>query len=486
MNTIRPSRLLIATALMWSFSAKAQDNFADVFKTINTDVKQNSKAYSNLKFASESIGHRLTGSANGEKAEAYAYNLLKSYGLQVRYQPFEVESWNRISVETKIGAENQLQVVNSVTLAQSPVKANVTAELVDMGNGTEVEYQANPEKVKGKIALVYLGILPGSPENTPRLHRSEKTALATRFGAVGIVIINGVKGDVLLTGTASVTGKLIPIPAVCIGLENGLRIMETLKSARQFANLNMTNFSGTIKARNVIATIKGTEFPNEKIVVGGHLDSWDLATGAIDNGIGSFAVLDMARTFKQLKLKTKRSVEFVMFMGEEQGLLGSEAYIEDAKEKKTLDQVKFMLNYDMTNDPKGFSTTRKEMETKFTAWGAEIAKLDTGFKNQFSAGAGLHSDHEPFMLQGIPTGGGAGGALPNNSGQFYHSNGDSFKLVDEQGLKNTVRYSAMLTYALANTPEIPVKVQTEEEIKAFLQANNLETPLRIAGDWRWQ
>jgi hypothetical protein len=486
MNTNRPSKLLIATALMWSFSARAQDKFADVFTKINTDVTQNSKAYPNLKFASESIGHRLTGSANGEKAEAYAYNLLKSYGLQVRYQPFEVESWNRISVETKIGAENQLQVVNSVTLAQSPVKANVTAELVDMGNGTEAEYKANPEKVKGKIALVYLGILPGSPENTPRLHRSEKTALATSFGAVGIVIINGVKGDVLLTGTASVTGKLIPIPAVCIGLENGLRIMETLKSTKQFANLNMTNFSGTIKARNVIATIKGTEFPNEKIVVGGHLDSWDLATGAIDNGIGSFAVLDMARTFKQLKLKTKRSVEFVMFMGEEQGLLGSEAYIEDAKKEKTLDQVKFMLNYDMTNDPKGFSTTRKEMETKFKAWGADISKIDTGFKNQFSAGAGLHSDHEPFMLQGIPTGGGAGGVLPNNSGQFYHSNGDSFKLVDEQGLKNTVRYSAMLTYALANTPEIPVKVQTEEEIKAFLQANNLETPLRIAGDWRWQ
>jgi hypothetical protein len=89
------------------------------------------------------------------------------------------------------------------------------------------------------------------------------------------------------------------------------------------------------------------------------------------------------------------------------------------------------------------------------------------------------------MLAGIPTGGGTGGKLPNNSGPYYHSNGDSFKLVDEQELKNTVRYSAMLTYALANTSEIPVKVQTEEEIKTFLQVNKLETPLRIAGDWRW-
>jgi len=470
---------------MWSFSASAQDQFNDVFSKINADVQQNSKAYPNLKSATETIGHRLTGSANGEKAEAYAYNLLKSYGYDVRYQPFEVESWNRISVETKIGGENNLSPINCVTLAHSPVKADVKGELVDMGNGTEADYLANPTKVKGKIALIFLGTLPGSAENTPRLHRSEKTALATKYGATGVVIINGVKGDVLLTGTASVTGKLIPIPAVCIGLENGMRIKETLKSEKQFASINMSNFSGMIKARNVIATIKGTDKPNEKIVVGGHLDSWDLATGAIDNGIGSFAILDMARTFKDLKLKTKRTVEFVMFMGEEEGLLGSKAYVKEAKKAKNISQVKFMLNYDMTNDPKGFSASRKEMEGLFKSWGADIAKLDTGFTNVFASGAGLHSDHQPFMLEGIPTGGGAGGKLPNNSGPFYHSNGDSFALVDEQGLKNTVRYGAMLTYALANTAEIPVKVQTDAEVKSFLQANNLETPLKIAGEWRW-
>ena len=110
-----------------------------------------------------------------------------------------------------------------------------------------------------------------------------------------------------LTGTASVTGKLITIPAVCIGLEDGMKIKTALQSAKQFASLEMTNFSGLIKARNVIATLKGNDLPAEKIVVGGHLDSWDLATGAIDNGIGSFAVMDMARTIKKLKLKTKRT-----------------------------------------------------------------------------------------------------------------------------------------------------------------------------------
>ncbi|MEE1947134.1 M20/M25/M40 family metallo-hydrolase [Pedobacter sp. KR3-3] len=469
-----------------SFTAGAQDHFGPVFKQINTEVQAHSNAYGNLKDASTTIGHRLTGSANGAKAEAYVYNLLKSYGCDVKYQPFEVESWDRKTLAVKIGDDaSHLADMKAVTLAHSPVSAQVTAELIDVGNGLEADYAGIADKVKGKIALIYLGVLPGSAKGTPSLHRSEKTAIATKYGAAGVIIINTVKNGVLLTGTASVTGKLIPIPAVCIGLENGMALKEKLKTTPQTASIAMTNFSGLIKARNVIATFKGTEFPKEKVVVGGHLDSWDLATGAIDNGIGSFAVVDMARTFKKLNLKTKRTIEFVLFMGEEQGLLGSKAYVEQAKKNGTLNQVSFMLNYDMTNDPKGFSTSRKEMETLFKGWGEEVVKIDTGFKNLFQAGAGLHSDHQPFMLEGIPTGGGAGGRLPNNSGPYYHSDGDLFKLVDEQGLKNTVRYSAMLTYALANTPKIPVGKMNDADLKAFLEKNNLKLPLQVAGEWRW-
>ncbi|MFP5080420.1 M28 family peptidase [Pedobacter sp. JCM 36344] len=480
-------KILFSTLIcLIGLDAIAQDDFNAVFSKINREVVTNSRAYSTLKDATTTIGHRLTGSVNGAKAETYAYDLLKSYGLDVKYQPFEVESWSRLTNETKIGnSGDQMAKYATVTLAHSPVKASVTAGLIDMGNGLETDYLKDGGKVKGKVALVYLGVLLGSPEGTTSLHRSEKTAIAIKYGAIGIIIINVVKGGVLLTGTASVTGKLIPIPAVCIGLEDGMAVKEILKAKKQFASLSMTNFSGMIKARNVIATIKGSSLPNEKIVVGGHLDSWDLATGAIDNGIGSFSILDMARTFKKLGLNTKRTVEFVMFMGEEQGLLGSKAYVDNAEESKSLEDVKFMLNYDMTNDPKGFSASRAEMKELFTAWGAQIVKLDTGFKNIFSAGAGLHSDHQPFMLQGIPTGSGAGGRLPNNSERFYHSDGDVFKLVDEEGMKNTVRYSVMLTYALANTPKLPVSKQTEEEIKVFLQSNKLEEPLRIAGEWRW-
>lgn len=482
----------IVTVLLVAHTVGAQKyskpEWYEAFASINAEVQQNSKAYATLKYATETIGHRLTGSDNGNKAETYAYNLLKSYGFKnLKYQPFEVESWSRGSLTVKMGnSVTNLQAVKSVSLAHSPVAADVTLEVVDMGNGLEEDYAIDPSKVEGKIALVYLGVLPGSKPGTPSLHRSEKTAIATKFGAKGIIVINTADGGILLTGTASVTGKLIPIPAVCISKEEGLAYKEALLKEKQFASISMTNFSGIIKARNVVVTIKGSELPKEKIVVGGHLDSWDLATGAIDNGIGSFSVLDMARTFAALNLKPARTVEFVMFMGEEEGLLGSKAYIEAAKKDKSIDQIRYMFNYDMTNDPTGYSSSTDVSENLFKSIGSIVQSIDTSFKNTFSAGAGLHSDHQPFMLQGIPTGGAAGGKLPNNAGPCYHADCDGFKLVDEKGMKNTVRFNAVLVFAVADAPTIEAKHLNEEETRLFLLKNNLKLPLQIAGDWRWK
>ena len=468
--------------------AQSKPDWNNVFSSINQEVLTHSKAYASLKEATETIGHRLTGSANGAKAEAYAYQLLKAAGFKnLRYQPFEVESWSRGNLSVAIGSDtNHLLPIKSVSLAHSPVQSNISNEVVDMGNGLEEDYLANPGKVKGKIALVYLGVVAGSKPGTGTLHRSEKAAIATKYGAIGFILINTADGGILLTGTASVTGKLIPIPAICISKEQGMKLREDLKAGKLFAHIKMNNFSGMIKARNVVATIPGKTLPNEKIVVGGHLDSWDLATGAIDNGIGSFAVLDMARTFAALKLQPARTVEFVLFMGEEEGLLGSKAYVNAAIKDKSIGQLRYMLNYDMTNDPKGYSTTDEGSKGLFQSIGAIAQSLDSSFKNQFSSGAGLHSDHQPFMLQGVPTGGAAGGKLPNNSGPCYHADCDVFSLVDKRGMENTVRFNAMLLYGIADTKEITAKHLSDSETKAFMLKSNLKEPLQIAGEWRWK
>lgn len=480
---------IFCLTIFWACTPAKEDR-QTVFNKINTEVLANSKAYETLGEATSTIGHRLTGSENGAQAEEYAFNLLKSYGFEdVKYFPFEVETWMRGDVEVQIGdlSKGNYETYSAVSLAHSPVMADIDLEIVDMGNGLEADYAAKPGAVTGKIALVYIGILPGSPEGTKNLHRSEKTSLATDNGAAGIIIINQVDGGVLLTGTASVDGKLIAIPAVCIGKEDGIALKETLKTKKKRAHVTMSNTSNEIKARDVIATIKGSEFPDEKILVGGHLDSWDLATGAIDNGIGSFAVLDMARTFKALNLKPKRTVEFIMFMGEEQGLLGSRAYVNNAVAKGTVNNIKYVMNQDMSGNPVGFNAGgRPEAEAFFNEVGASIIAVDsTTFKNRNSNGAGLHSDHQPFMLQGIPYMS-ANSNLDRSIYGCYHSDCDDFNLVNEEHIRNNVRFSSMMLYALADADTLPARKLSDQATKEFLEGNGLKLKLRIGGDWRWE
>ena len=480
---------LCLSAFLITAALQAQSPYQPVFKKINEEVLANSRAYETLAESAQKIGHRLTGSQNGSKAEQFVFDLLKSYGYNnVRFQPFEVESWARGTVSLKLTRpDNVASEIKCVALAHSPVKVDETAELVDMENGLEADYLANPEKAKGKIVFASLSLLPGAKPGLANLHRSEKTALAIKYGAKGVILFNGVKGGVLLTGTASVTGKLNPIPALCISFEEGMRIKEALKTTPFKANIAMSNFSGKIKARNVIASVQGKKFPKEKIVICGHLDSWDLATGAADNGIGSFSIVDMARTFKKLNLQTDRTIEFVLFMGEEQGLLGSNAYVEEAKKNSTLKQVGYVFNFDMAGNAVGFTAGgRKEAEAFFKETGEAIKAIDTAFSNRSGAGrAGLHSDHEPFMLQGIPTASSTG-PLSGDIGRCYHADCDAIDIIDKKWMVNQVRFSTMMIYAMGNATKLPAQHFNDEQTKQFLTDNNLKEALTIAGDWRWK
>ncbi len=480
-------KTLIAFALAGIiFSCNEQEKTlsnSELFAKIDTEVKANSEAYNNLKDAIETIGHRLTGSENGAKAETYTYNKFKEYGFtDVEYQSFEVEAWSRGEVSLQIDG-NDTKVV---TLGHSPVKANVTGKIVDMGNGLEADYLANPDAVKGNIALVYISILKGSPEGLTNLHRSEKSALAIKYGAIGIIIINQVDDGVLLTGTASVTGALLPVPAVCIGKEDGMALKEKLKTTSSTATINMTNNSNMIKARNVIATLKGSELPEEEIILGGHLDSWDLSTGAIDNGIGSFAIVDIARAFKANNLKPKRTVKFVMFMGEEQGLLGSRHMVAEAIKNNTIDNIKYMMNLDMSGNPVGMNAGGKlDNEDFFKTLGATIKDQDSIYKNSFSNRTGLHSDHQPFMLEGIPILS-VHSNLDRSIYSCYHSDCDDFHLVNPDHIKNTARFGTMMLYGLANAETLPATKMDSETTRDFMIKNNLKEKLIIGGDWKWE
>ena len=481
---------LAVTVLIFTFGCAYFNSEKDsLFVAINNEVLENSTAYTDLKEETTKIGHRLTGSENGHKVEQFVFDKLIKYGFEdVSFQEFEVEAWSRESISMILTNNEQTAELSVVSLGHSPVQASVTAGVVDMGNGLIEDYENIGDTLAGKLALVFIGILPDSGEGKRNLHRSEKVSLAIKHGASGIIIINQVPNGVLLTGTASVSGELLTAPAVCIGYEDGLTLKEMLAddTANVEVSIKMTNYSGPIKARNIIATLPGSTNPDEEIIIGGHLDSWDLATGALDNGIGSFAVLDIARTFLANELEPARTTKFVLFMGEEQGLLGSKHFVKQAKETGEIKKIKFMMNLDMTGNPVGLSVTGKNVDTTFFAeLNNRINAIDSVYKGSFRSRAGLHSDHQPFMLEGIPI-------LMMRSNldrsiyRCYHADCDDINLVNPAHIRNTTRFGTMTLFSLVNAEKLPADIMTSTQTRQFMIDSGLEENLKMQGEWKWE
>jgi carboxypeptidase Q len=472
----------------WFFShasVRGQTIDDPILRAIDLEAQRHAMGYDWLRWSTDHIGHRLTGSTNGAMAEASADSLFYAGGAErVSFFPFSARAWTRGRVRTTvIGASGEEVLLTSVALALTPDSIHVTTPLIDAGNGLSVDIARLGDTLRGKIALVNLQLV-NAPFGSSNLHRSEKTALALAAGAAGVVFVNHVEGHVLLTGTASADGDVLKAPVVCVGKEEGSTLRERLASEELTVTISMTNRNALVTARNVICELPGTDPSAGVIVVGGHLDSWDLATGATDNGLGSYSILDLARCFHALNLRPKRTIRFILFMGEEEGLLGSTALVKAWKEQGELADVRCMINMDMSGHPKGFNVCGPEGWTPLVqGMQARMVASDTTFRAQFNNEPGLHSDHQPFMLAGVPTlapicdlGGHVYGC--------YHSSCDDIHLVDPQAMVNNVRRVGQLLWQLANAPELPGHF-TEKELRARLVAAGLEEKLRIQKSWPW-
>lgn len=445
------------------------------------------QGYEWLAWSSAHIGHRLTGSAQGAKAEDLADSLFRAAGLDTVYAaPFTADAWARGSIGLTIGDGKGFSHVSCVALANTPLACSVEAPIVDAGNGLPEDLAQLGARAQGATLLINLGLVAAA-EGTKNLHRSEKAALALKAGAASILFVNHVSGGVVLTGTASIDGALIPIPAACLSQEDGARLREQLASGTPLvARLDMRNTSQHVTARNIVAELRGSTFPEEVILVGGHLDSWDLATGATDNGLGAFSILDLARLMKSMPFVPERTIRFVLFMGEEQGLLGSRQLVEEYDRSGGLKQVRCMINLDMSGHPQGFGVGGPAGWKNVIADACErIRRVDTSaFAGRATEELWLHSDHQPFLLKGVPV------IYPlSDLGKHvyacYHSSCDDIHLVEPAAMTDNVRFVGALLYELAGAATLPAHF-TEEELKARLQAAGLEDPLRIAGDWRWE
>lgn len=465
-----------------------EDNYLAVFGRINAEVNTNSKAYETLAEATQKIGHRLMGSSNGTKAEQMAFDLFKKYGYDVRFQSFEADAWLRdtATLEVVPNKSDNFRTIPVVSLAHSPLDAKIQGEIIDVGNGLEADFEAMKTKIKGGVAMVN-HTLKNAPTGSQNLHQSQKIALAIKYGAKGVIMVCGAPGQVLATGSASLTGSLILVPAVCISQESGQELRQWLIDDKNLhAFIEMRNIGKRAKPRNVVATLKGSGyFTKEKIVVGAHLDSWDLATGATANGLGAFSVIDIARTFKALKLKPKRTVEFVLFAGQEQGLLGSMHYVKDAIKTQQINNIALMMNLDMTYDPKGINLNgRDEMRGFFDQIGRQMTQTDAAFANTIISRAALHTDDQPFIMEGLPTAAPIAN-LPQTITNCYNANCDRLDLVNIAAIKRTVSIVSMLLYATADASEMPAKRLDSNKTRDYLVAQGLKKELVSGQNWKW-
>ncbi|HTQ11615.1 MAG TPA: M20/M25/M40 family metallo-hydrolase [Fimbriimonadaceae bacterium] len=427
-------------------------------------------AYSELQWLCDNVGGRTSGAESGRKAEEWGRRYFTSLGLdRVRFEELPVTVWERGSLEVAVLEPAQWRVT-AMAHGNAPSKFEGEAEVLDAGHAEKGDFERLGGAVKGKIVLCDEGVASGHRA----LHRTEKLKLSVDAGAAGLMIYSSASGGLPRTGVCYY-GEA-PIPSMGISQEDGERLKRLIQGGTTpSVRIAMRNSNSTGTARNVIADITGSEKPEEVVMAGGHLDSWDISQGATDNGLGSAIVMEMAHALSALGKRPRRTLRFVLWAAEEVGLCGSKAYA--AAHAGELDDMCGLLNFDMTGDPFGFwSPGRPEKHEMLSGLAEQLAGL--GMKADYEHKAGLHSDHQAFMLEGVPTFA-LMAKLEGQGGHYYHSVGDTFEKVSLPSLCRAAAVGAHLMWAIADAPARPFARLDREEIEKMIDDADLREALAV-------
>lgn len=337
--------LLVTTLLSLSLgTAHAQKEDSLTIRKIYDEVLEHGKSYEWLRQLTSEVGPRLSGSKGAEKAVIWAKDLLEKQGFdRVFLQEVMVPHWVRGKKEEAFILNNKQKVaVPLVALGGSvatPAKG-ITAEVVEVHNFQELR-ALGEEKCKGKIVFF------NRPMDAKKIstfeayggagdQRRSGANEAAKVGAIGMIVrsLSSTLNDHPHTGSMVYATGVPLIPAAAISTNAAELLSKSLKEnpSLQFYFKQNCETLPDVLSYNVVGEIKGTEKPDEFIVVGGHLDSWDLAEGAHDDGTGCVQSIEVLRLMKNLGIKPRRTVRAVLFMNEENGVKGGQKYAELAKQ----------------------------------------------------------------------------------------------------------------------------------------------------------
>jgi len=479
---MRRIRFTVILALLALPSLGAQNRSDDLRKLIG-EIWSGGQHALYLQKLSDEIGHRLTGSPGGERSEQAVLQWMKELKLEnVHLEPFRMPArWERGTASAAVVKPYARKLtVASYTWTPGTRSGGVMGPVVDGGTGKPEEIEAIKSKLKGAIALVApagvtLDEVIGNFYRTPEFVKECAAA-----GAVAVMIASDKEKTLLYTSPVSFNGDVSPMPAVSIAREDVEFLRRLLSAGTAIeVKVDLTNALGpAFMANNVVGEIRGTEHPEEAIVLGAHLDSNDLGPGALDNAAGCAALLETARAIKQLGLKPKRTIRFIFFMGEEEGMIGSTEYVKAHLQE--MGNIVAVLIMDIgAGKPLGwFSMGRADLDGEIQSLMTPLAHLGVSLivHDAFAA-----TDNAAFMAAGVPN----LVMLQDDAPYFpvHHTAADTPDKAEIRDFTSCVVALAATTHQLADQPKRFGKRLNAMEVGKMIQDSNIEYQWRAANIW---
>ncbi|MGA7637739.1 MAG: M28 family peptidase [Candidatus Acidiferrales bacterium] len=442
----------------------------------------------NLRYLTDTIGGRVTGTPAADRAADWAVQAFRHAGVdEVHTEKFTIPiGWTEGHTHLEVLAPVPFPVrLVSIGWSLATPEGGITADVVDAGMGDDAGFAKAGDAANGAIVLIHSKFLVTWDDLTNEYVIGPAIiARATKAGAVGVLWMSSRPNLLLYRHTLAVNGELEKLPQAVVAREDAERISRFLAAGQQLhVHWEMPNhITGPTDSENVVAEIRGREKPDEFVLLGAHLDSWDLGTGALDNGCNAAMVIDAARVAHASGTIPRRSIRFVLFTGEEQGLLGSAAYAR--AHRAELDHMIAAVIFDSGNGKvTGYSLGgRKDILDPVREALKPVQSL--GVKD-FTFDAGMDTDNFDFLIEGVPTL--VANQEPANYMLNYHAASDTFDKVDIAQLKRQVAISAVTVFALADAEERIGARQSRAEIEQLLRETGLGEEMKQAGFWPlWQ
>jgi hypothetical protein len=434
-------------------------------RQIQEAALQSDYAYKQTAYLSNNIGPRLSGSPQAQRAVEYVADELRRLGLEVKLEKLMVPHWVRgaetgelVEFPGQAPQTTQKIVLTALGGSIATPPEGLTAEVVVVNNFEELQAMGR-ERVAGKIVLFNVKFdrqmaaqgYGGDAYGQVVGYRSTGASAAARQGAVASLVrsIGGSQNRLVHTGSMRYAQDAARIPSGAVSSEDADLIAGLVKEGRVRLHLTMTPQQlPDAVSYNVVADLKGSEHPEQVVIVSGHLDSWDLGTGAIDDAAGVAVAMQTAQLLKQLRLRPKRTLRVIAWMNEENGLVGGRTYAQ-MHAAELINHYAAIESDRGAGHPLGFEVRVNPNVLPMIAPVSEILR---------SQGAGLvrrtegtEADISPMAAQGVP----AFGLWQDTRTYFnyHHTAADTLDKIVPRELAENAAALAVLAYALANLPE---------------------------------